>query len=232
MQRAALVIGHLAVQALCGCSLAYPPGWDERVRPGEVIRPTPGVMFGMAPRSWDLPSGERIVISVERASLLRGIGLYRADLDFTATYAGTAESIRCKSEPSGPGVPRTRFGCWSAGRTDDLRFWLAPDEDCPARPVAHVRTLTSPRCWRGHLTADGEGVELRHGYLVSTGSPVGYLSWSTHDHHPLLAADIVGGTVTVFDVRRGAPLTARARRSLVLVTLALRWWEQVALRAT
>ena len=73
-----------------------------------------------------------------------------------------------------------------------------------------------------------ERIELRHGYLKSTGSPVGYVSWVSSEGKVLLAANIVGGAIKVFDVGDEAPLRGSVRRSLILMTVAFYWWEQAA----
>lgn len=183
-------------------------------------------MYGAAPTSWDLPSGETILIAVDRASVTSGFGLYHAEIAFTASLPG--EQIRCESEPAGPNVPRTRFGCWSTGPgTDDLSFWLAPGEDCPARNASHVSTLTTPSCWNGELTVNGARASLQHGYVESTGAPVGYVSWVSASNELLLAADIV----TEMQVRLYEPpkeLPAQVKRRLILLTVALSWWEHAA----
>lgn len=190
-----------------------------------VIEATSGHMYGFAPLSWDLPDGEQIKIDVDRAGITSGLGLYHAEFAFTATLGG--EQLRCESEPSGPDVPMTRFGCWSMGESKDVTFWLAPDEVCPARHVSHVSTLTTPGCWNGKLTMNGERASLHHGYLEATGSPVGYVSWTTEANELLLAANIVTGLqVRVYEPTRELP--EQLKRRLLLLTVALSWWEHAA----
>ncbi len=209
------------------CTVIRPPGWpagDEQ--PTTVVQATPGVMYGVAPWSWDVTGGERIRIDVDEASVTSGFGMYHAEIAFTATLG--QDQIRCESEPSGANVPKTRFGCWSTGSgAEALTFWLAPGEDCPARHVAHVSTLTTPRCWNGALTMGEQQTTLRHGYLESTGSPVGYVSWLSAAGEVLIAADIV----TEMQVRFYEPkkeLPAQVKRRLILVTVALSWWEHAS----
>jgi len=193
-----------------------------------VIGATPWVMYGFAPVSWDLPDGRVILIEVERCAIVSGMGLYTADIDFSAAFRDApGERIRCRTDPTGPGVPETRFGCWTEGdAASPLQFWIAPGEDCPARHVPVARTLTTPSCWNGELTTEGGPIALVHGYLKSTGSPVGYVSWVSQSG-ALLAADIVvDQRILVYDV--GAELPDDLRQRLLLLTVALSWWEHAS----
>ena len=47
----------------CGCAVRYPAEWQQRQEPGERIQATPGKMYGVFPRSWDLEDGGRIEIN-------------------------------------------------------------------------------------------------------------------------------------------------------------------------
>ena len=212
-----------------GCTFVRPPGWPVAEKPSLVIQATPWRMYGSAPTSWDLPGGDRIRIAVHRATIQSGMGTHRADVAFEAAYASSpGERIRCETEPQGPNVPPTRFGCWSPQPgTGAVTFWLAPGEDCPARDFGMVKTLTTPRCWDGQLTMDGHDIELRHGYWRDTGSPIGYVSWVSRDNGVLMAADLVMET----QVRLYEPTTARGDRTtrmLRLLTVAISWWEHVS----
>ncbi len=211
--------------ALCACSVVRPPGYPEHDEQGVLVQATPGKSYGVAPTSWDLPNGERIRINVLRADVTSGMGMYAADIAFTAALG--AETIHCESEPTSAGIPPTRFGCWSIGGSEKLTFWLAPGEDCPPKHVEHVKTLTTPACWHGQASVNGETMLLRHGYLKSTGSPVGYISWLSATNEPLLAADIVLETsVRLYEPKRD--LTAALKRNLTLLTIALAWWEDAS----
>lgn len=207
--------------ATSACAIVRPPAWPDPEPEPLVIEATPGHMYGYAPISWDVPTGETITIAVDRASVTSGLGLYHADIAFTAALDG--EQLRCESEPAGPGVPSTRFGCWSEGVT----FWLAPGHDCPPRHAAHASTLTTPACWDGELTVDGQRTLLHHGYVEATGAPVGYVSWTTEAGELQLAADTVSSMqVRIYAASKA--LSDRARRRLVLLTVALSWWEHAA----
>jgi hypothetical protein len=221
----------LFLVTLTGCAVSYPAGWAGRARTPEVVAATPGVMYGRAPLRWDVAGGDRIHIDVRDAAVASGMGLYRQEIRFTATYASAPDArIVCETEPSGPGVPRTRFGCWSeAGGGEPIRFWMAPGADCQMRDGAVVDTLTTPECWHGELAVPGEQIRLRHGHLQSTGSPVGYVSWVDDGGGMLLAADIVSEMrVELFDPQPARPVAAALRRRLVLLTVALSWWEHAS----
>ncbi len=220
--RLSLVASSLALGA---CAVVRPPGYPDSDDNAVIVQATPGKPYGVAPTSWDLPNGERIRINVLRAAVTSGMGMYTADIAFTATMG--PDEIHCESEPTSPGIPPTRFGCWSIRGSEKLTFWLAPGEDCPPKHIAHAKTLTTPACWHGEASVNGETTVLRHGYLKSTGSPVGYVSWLSATKEPLLAADIVLETsVRLYQPKRDLP--AATRRNLTLLTIALAWWEDAS----
>jgi hypothetical protein len=188
-----------------------------------VVRATPGRMVGLAPTSWDLPGGRRIRIDVDRASVLSGMGLYRADMAFTAGFIGTADQIGCGTEPAGPAVPETRFGCWGEG----VAFWIAPDQGCSARDAANVETLTTAACWNGQLRTGRRRIDLRHATLAATGSPVGYVTWMDEQDRVLLTADIVS-TFQIRFYRLAGGRPSAMTRKLLLLTVALAWWEHAS----
>lgn len=208
------------------CATVEPTGWHLRKQEPIVISPTPGRMFGVAPLSWDLPSGEQIQVAVDRARVVSGMGFYRSDIAFTASVGDDA--IRCESEPAGPEVPPTRFGCWSVGTSGNrIAFWIAPTRNCPPKDVAYIKTATTPDCWHGELELNGERASLRHGYLKSTKSPVGYITWVTKADELLLAANIVSDLqVRLFEPQQA--IAADTMRQLTLLTVALSWWEHAS----
>lgn len=214
--------------ALAACSVRHPPGWPEGQAPSEQVTATPWVPTGSAPLRWDLGRGGQIDIDVERRAVLSGGGAYQSEIRFAAAYRdGEGSPLVCATEPAGPGVPRTRFGCWSQGDPAALRFWLAPGVDCPARHAGTARTLTTPACWDGELEAQGRRLTLRHAHLRRVGAPIGRVAWLDEAGHALLAADIVReARFDLFDV--DPPVPPELRRDLVLVTVALAWWEHAA----
>ncbi len=214
---------------LCGCAVTYPSGWTRRAAPPELLKATPGVMYGDAPLSWDTAAGERILVEVQDASVASGLGHSASSFRFDVAFRGASqERILCGTQPAGPDVPETRFGCWSPeSERELLRFWLAPNLGCPLGSPA--QTLTTRECWNGELSLDGEQVQLRHGHLESTGSPVGYLSWVGERQQLLLAADIVREMqVELFDASPAEGVPATLRRRLVLLTVALAYWEHAS----
>jgi hypothetical protein len=76
------------------------------------------------------------------------------------------------------------------------------------------------------LSLNGQDIELHHGYLESTGSPVGYVSWVAADGTPLVAADIVRELqIELYEVQRQPK---QMKRMLALATVALHWWEHAS----
>ena len=219
------VLALLSLVGACGCAVSHPPGWPERREPPVVVAATPWVMYGFAPLSWDLPDGRVIHVEVERCSVGSTLGGRSVDIDFSAAFRGQPDRrIRCRTDPRGEGVPETRFGCWSEGETGTpVALWMAPELECSGSDHG---TLTRASCWDGQGSRGEEPISLVHGLLESTGSPVGYVSWVSRQG-PLLAANIVvDQQVRLYDV--GAELSPDLRDRLVLLTVALSWWEHAS----
>lgn len=218
MHRAVLV----PVIALVACSVKHPPGWPDEAVAGEAITATRGVMYSVAPRRWDVPGGEEIRVDVDAFEIVSGWGRAAAAMRFSAAYVGEpASGLACATEPTGPGVPETRFGCWSATDPAALQFWLAPGAGCPAgQPLRNVKR---PECWQGESTVNGRRIRLRHGHLRGNGWPVGEIAWVDEDEQALLVADIVREQQYLVYPGPIAP-TAALRRALVLLTVAFAWY--------
>jgi hypothetical protein len=211
---------------LGACVVNHPEGWPSDKRNTVVIRATPGHMYGFAPTSWDVPGGGTIRIELARAYVASAAGAYRADIAFTAALDG--EAIHCETDPKGAHVPRTRFGCWStSGGKDRIAFWMNPGAACAADSRSYFSMMTTPGCWRGVATLGDRHVLLEHGYEEATDARVGYISWTAPGDRLLLAADIV----TDMQVRLYLPAQAippRLQRRLMLLTVALSWWEHAS----
>lgn len=206
--------------ALSACTVVKPPGWPVPEPEPVLIEATPWRPYGFAPTSWDLPGGERIAIDVKDLRQTSTFGDQRLQADFAVSLGG--ERVRCATEPAGADVPETRFGCWSADRKD-VSFWLAPGAGCSGRP--RIETLGSSRCWNGEATVRGQRVLLDHAFLAQTGSPVGYVTWRAGDGgRLLLAADIVPELTTRLYLPE-RPVPPEIHRRLVLLTVALSFWE-------
>lgn len=178
--RAHVVMTALSTLLVMGCaSYDYAPGYEELTaqETSYEVRPTPGVLFGVTPRSWDLPDGRKVLVEVERAGLTSGFGFYKADLAYELSLGDLV--LECATEPSGPSVPETRFGCWSSGQGREVTFWMAPDEECPARNLGFAKTMKTPACWRGVLTTPERSYEVVYswGSLGGRGTPLGGISW-------------------------------------------------------
>lgn len=211
---------------LGACSVTYPQRWSARARPGRVVAPSSGAAYGRAPATWELGERRALLRSM-RHEVIRGVGLSRADLEFEVGLVDSSVAIRCSTEPSGPGMPETPFGCWSSESGARLRFWIAPGERCPSRHRAAMQTLTTPACWQGELQLGDERIQLSWGALDQTGAPVGYVTWVSESRRLLLAADIVAERrIEVFD---GESEVRRATRdALLLLTLALHHYKHGA----
>ncbi|AKT42504.1 hypothetical protein [Chondromyces crocatus] len=199
-----------------------------RAGPPEVLEATPGVPYVKVPLRWDLPGGDEIRITPEKSSATFSLRLDGTEVRFEIAYAREPESrLLCATEPEGPGVPRTHFGCWTPPEAPrPLRFWMAPGVDCPPRHVDATKTLTTPMCWNGELDVEDQTLWLRHAIVDSLRAPVGYVSWLGRDGQLLLAADIVREMqIEVFDPMRQPLANPSLRRQLVLLTVALHWWE-------
>jgi hypothetical protein len=162
---------------LIGCgTIDYAPGYKELTeqQTHQEIVPTPWKPFGMTPWSYDLPDGRQIIVDTERARVSSGLGFYRAELVFEIALEDT--KLVCATEPRGPDIPKTRFGCWSPGDAEDVTFWMAPDRDCPARHISFARTMKSPACWTGELTTPRSRYRVVYSHS-SLGGPVKMISW-------------------------------------------------------
>lgn len=220
-------LGAVGLLLGAGCAVIHPVTWDERRLPPQVIEATAGVLYGFTPLSWDLPDGRKVLVETHHVSVRSGGG---ADLSYEVYFSDASTSaLACQTEPAGPGVPRTRFGCWTkTSSTGATTFWLAPGADCPARDVAAVRTLTQPYCWRGELTHGGQKFFLEHAYLESTGSPVDRITWTDTDGRLLLAVNSVAELrIEVFGGSQAPP--APLLDILWLSAVAYHWWLHTAL---
>lgn len=215
----------LALLMSAACTVHYPSGWTQRITPAQTIQATPWVVYSKAPRSWDSPDGERIHVDVVDATISFGFGSLRTNFYYGVQYErAPSDAIVCMSSPSGPGIPPTRFGCWST-EPGVLAFWLSTS---PACDPGAKRTLSTPECWTGEGVAAGQPVRLEHAYFEETGEPAGYLVWSRDDGAPLLAADfVVEQQIQLFDMPHAQP-TPQQRRLLVLLSVAMAFLQHAS----
>lgn len=214
----ALVACALALVS-SACNVVHPSGWDTTA-PTTRVSATPGVMYGWAPLSYDLPDGRRVVIEVDHVS--RRLGT--TSTAFVVRYASEPRpAMRCATEPQGPGVPAARFGCWSLPASEPgLTLWI---HRCAQAGTPGA--LGEKSCWEGtSTTKEGEHIRLEHAYLQRSRIPVGRISW-VGPQGPLLAANIQ--LDTVFEMYAVAPqLSRELHDQLLLLTVALAWWEHAS----
>lgn len=206
-----------------GCTVVDPPGWPEERRPQPTRRivATPGVMYGFAPLSWDLPDGRTVAVDVDE---LRLPPLARtADVEFAVAYVdGPGHALRCSTDFAP--LEEGWFRCTGAdGQGRPITFRLGPGERCELSIAGHMRTYATPACWRGSLTTVDGTFALERGYFENNGVIVGYVSW-VDDEGPVFAANLVSEMqIALHD---GGRPRHPADDSLVLTTVALHWFEQ------
>ena len=190
--RVARLVLPVLLAVAAGCAVTHPPDYEQLAdEEPAVIQATRGVMYGIAPRSWDLPDGRKVVVESERASLVAGMGFYRVDAAFEIHVGGGGPSLKCATDPAGPGLGETRFGCWDdAGQ---IAFEFASGEACTARNLQVARTMTTPSCWRGVLDVGGEAYEVAYAHLAKSKVVVDRVTWTDADGRVVQAADIVSG---------------------------------------
>lgn len=206
-----------------GCQLYRPSGWPEQRRApaSREIVATPGVMYGYAPLSWDLPDGRTVVIDVDE---LRVPPTSRtAEATFSVTYLDSPRhQLRCTSALAPP--EDGWFRCSGTGADGQLiALRLGTEGSCELSVARQIQTYASPACWRGVADLPGGQLELDRGHFVRSGVVVGYVSWLDASSGPYFAADIVvDQRIRIYDVDR-PPHEADA--DLVLMTVALHWFE-------
>lgn len=208
-----LAVFSLAALALLGCRVTHPQGYDQLATPA-LLQPLPSTPAAL--RSGRMPDGTPITVDVERSRVHTGLGRYGADVAFTASSGGL--SLRCATDPDGPGVPKTRFGCWSEG-APGITFWVAPDQDCPARNIAYNRTRRTPACWEGVLTTPQDTYTTAQAHLTGRGHAIERLTWTNAAAEVQQAADlVVAGRPRVYGTPDAEP------ELLYLHAFALQYW--------
>jgi hypothetical protein len=210
-----------ALLACAGCSVTSARGYEALAeQPAETIEATPGRMFGVAPWSYDLPDGRQVVIDTSRGQQTWGPITAADDVYFEASL-GDARLV-CASEPRGPGVPETRFGCWSPGDRE-VTFWMAPGAKCGVRNLDGFATLTDPTCWDGTLTTPSARYEVAYSWMEAPSSPVAWISWTD-----AARGEAVQAVNSVVDLRLEVRARPGARGEdadlLALHAVALHYW--------
>ena len=203
--------------------LVEPPGWPARPRHDATrqIVATPGVMYGHAPLSWDLPDGRSVAVDVDELRLVPAART--PEVAFSMAFVDDPDHrVACSSSLAAPEQGWFRcVGTDAKGRA--TRFRLGPDQDCEMSVARHIETYTTPGCWRGELEVEGGRFALERGHYQRSGLAVGYVSW-TDEGAPVFAANIVSELqVQLYD---GPQAASASDDELLLTTLALHWFEQ------
>jgi len=209
----------MSVVALsAGCAYQHPTGFDALMaETPEVLQAKVGGYAGQ--------DGRTAVLNIERSVVSSGMGIYRLNLDFNVGFDrsnGPGFVLECRTDPSGPDVPETRFGCWSLDGHQDVSFWMAPGEECVARNLRVASTLVRPECWRGELSVDGETFEVSYGIVEATDSPIGRLSWVDEQGRPVQAVDSV--VEHQLQVHRSVRAKGAVRDVLTLHAVAMHYY--------
>lgn len=213
---------------LTACTVVNPAGWEARAKDPTTVtfRRAQGAVVQSASEEW--PGGRIVDIEVRRIQLTHGL-IYKADIEFSLAYRDAPnEEIHCRHEPSGPGVPETRFGCWaSTNTTQPLEFWLAPNLECSSRNLGMARTLLRAECWTGTLSMGERNINLEHGHLKRAGSPIGRISWVSPKGAPVLVADMVQNRqLKVYDT--STTISDDVKQPLILLSIALSLYERAS----
>lgn len=224
MGRVTVVANLLGITLMVGCTLIEPPGWPAQRRGAATRRvvATPGVMYGYAPLSWELPDGRTLAVDVDELRLVPAART--SEVAFSMAFVDDpSHQIRCTSSLA----PRDQ-GWFRCAGTDaagqPIRFRLGPGQDCEMSMARHTELYTTPSCWRGVVELGRGTLQLERGYYTRSGIVVGYISW-TDNGTPVLAASIVNELqVQIYD---GPGSPGESDDDLMLVTLALHWFEQV-----
>jgi len=196
------------VGGLSGCTTVYPTCWPRGEPSAYALRATPWKAFGKSPRSWDLPDGRQIEVDGHASS------------SFVVAFARAPESrIRCATRPDGPGLPETRFACWSEPDRATT-FVLAPGEPCGSNFTA----VTRPACWTGVLTRNGARATFHRGYLKPSAIPFDRVTWVDDRQQLVLAADYI--LDTQIELYPGPAAAPWPDDTLILVAVAFAYWDK------
>jgi hypothetical protein len=220
----------LAVLTACaigaaGCTVRHAPGYEEleRSTQPQVIEATPYKMYGMVPWSYDIDDGRTVEIDLEDGSRTSGMGTFRLDLRYAVVLGDLR--LDCATEPAGPNVPDTRFGCWSPDPDDKTAFWMEPGPNCGARDFDAAQTLVRPECWQGELKTPHRDYTFHYSQMASTGAPVNRISWIERGtgSTAMAASSVTDMRLLLYHGTR----SDEHRDLLVLNALALHYWHHM-----
>lgn len=202
----------LVALGLAGC-IVNPPGWPERQPEPYVLRATIGKPFGRYPWSWTLPNTKRIEISPDETGL-------------HAFYTDAPERrLRCDEDVQRPGYPHARLVCWSAWDDgNSIRFWLAPDVDCPWTAFSQIGTNANRSCWSGAAVVGGRSLTFLRAHQKGTNYPMDRATWLGDDGELVLAADFVTSLKIELYPRARAPEPVDERMALLVASIA--YWDK------
>lgn len=207
------------IMMLTGCAVHHANGYQALVEsPEEDVSATPFVMYGVAPWSYDLPDGRQVLIESISSDFIG------PDFAFAITLDDV--ELTCATNPRGPGIPETRFGCWSSDASVGNSFWMAPDQGCSKLGARTLHLATRPDCWQGELTTPKTRYDVEYSTMKKSKAAVAQISWVDAVGEPVLAVN------SIVELRMKMHMTRELdqpeRDGLVLNALALHYWYHVS----
>lgn len=217
------LLTSLTLGAAC-VKVASPPGYEElkATHQPKVIQATPYKMYGIAPRSYDLPDKRQVTIKVDDYQKTSGMGMYRINMAYEIALGDRV--LSCATQPNGPNTPKTRFGCWSVDEQEPVTLWLAPERACEDQDLGASQTLLRPECWQAVLTTPKQRYNVELGYVEGLESPVHYLSWTDARGAAVQAANSVAELRVELWQTTTTSLDLEEQDRLTLSAMALHYW--------
>lgn len=205
------VMAVVLVALATGCAVVRPAAWSEREETAERVKPTPWVMYGASPLSWDFEDGSKVALERNGAAL------------HLVPTGARAASLACSLQPNGPSVPETRFGCWDEAA--QLTFWVAPNKACTNDWLHRPQTVLRFECFEGEARVGDERVFLETSRMPSTGVAMNDVAWVGVDGRLLLAVTL-GAVIQLHRPKVLGALTPELESRLVALTIAYHYFKE------